>query len=759
MEPRPSSRVVKLVLTLLAGLSLVGCAAIEPLVRGDSHVLERELRIRAAARDLQSLGSIDVLINIDNRFLAGQIQAGMDELTRQITSVEFRDVQVRFMRQYVALNAKALVTGADGGPVEATLSGEVVMLYSGTGLVWQPRFNQISVAGTDLDSMTVDQLTRFSRWQQDLKERLDNELTSVLLQGNDHEVQIQPMPLGILEVGARLTNIPGAVANLSQRLGGVFTNAGSALLIDDDTTLLALDLNFVPSFSECRGNVAVSRAVFAREIEDREPVGLSRTVNRDDEVQYFFTEIAGAEKPTTIVHYWFADGVPVSVAELEVKPSARWRTWSSREPGSDAARTWEVIVVEKDTGCILKSMAMLTEDEPDEPSDGTRDSVRQAFADYRQAFLQRTADFPSAAGKPEVASIEVRRPFLTEVLGKAVKDVQLGSEVTVQGNEPVPLQADLGAFRAEDLQCERKQCQSSRECVLDYENCPIQRDNRSCVSCLFRNPLNNRCIREGEDPICVAARNLHNLRFNQARDACIQSQQSEQDHCERLRSQEVRSCELEAATAISTCESRRQLVEDLRLSGPVASLSGDAATSGKLSFSFSGFSFEGDLQRIHMTLGLRAKLAFSGPIAFEAGDSLGPLAQCVSSWQDDYSARASLPEWESNLVGLVDAGPDSLSTTWSGFSSRTSMTPSPLQSLFLNQPQRLASCGIGLSVDDVAEVITGRDSRFFKGDYDFAIQPLETRVQLMPAWMVSESHLVKGAARLGPAFLRYDLQP
>lgn len=759
MESRPFSRVVSLALSLLAGLSLVGCAAIEPLVRGDSHAPERELRIRAAARDLQSLNSVDVLINIDNRFLAGQIQAGMDGLTRQITSVQFRDVQVRFMRQYIALDARALVTGVDGAQVEAGLSGEVVILYSGSGLVWQPRFNQISVPGADLAAMTVDQLTRFSHWQQALKDRLDSELTSILLQGDGHEVQIQPMPLGILEVGARLTNIPGAVTNLSQRLGGVFTNAGSALLIDDDSTLLALDLNFVPSFSECRGNVAVSRAVFAREIKDREPVGLSRTANRDDEVQYFFTEITGAEKPTTIVHYWFADGEPVSVAELEVKPSARWRTWSSREPGRDAARTWEVIVVEKDTGCILKSMAILTEDEPGEPADGSRDSARQAFADYRQAFLQRTADFASAAAKPEVASIEVRRPFLTNVLGEAVKDVQLGSDVTVQGDEPVSLQADLNAFRAEDVQCERKQCQSSRECVLDYENCPIQRDNRSCVSCLFRNPLNNRCVREGEDPICVAARNLHNLRFSQAREACIQSQQSDQDHCERLRAQEVRSCELEAATAISTCESRRQLVEDLRLSGPVASLSGDAATAGKLSFSFSGFSFEGDLQRIHMTLGLRANLAFSGPIAFAPGDSLGSLAECVSSWHDDYSARVSLPEWESNLVGLVEAGADSLGTTWSGFSSRASMTPSPLQSLFLNKPALLAGCGIGLSVDDVAEVVTGRDSRFFKGDYDFAIQPLETRIQLLPAWMGSKSHVMKGAARLGPAFLRYDLQP
>ena len=73
---------------------------------------------------------------------------------------------------------------------------------------------------------------------------------------------------------------------------------------------------------------------------------------------HFFTEISEATRSLEVVHYWYADGKPFALEELPVEPSYRWRTWSSKSIDAGIASNWEVIVVEKHTGCILLSQAI-----------------------------------------------------------------------------------------------------------------------------------------------------------------------------------------------------------------------------------------------------------------------------------------------------------------------------------------------------------------------------------------------------------------
>ena len=167
-------------------------------------------------------------------------------------------------------------------------------------------------------------------------------------------------PLGRIEVGAALHGFAHSAASEIQSLNGVFIVVGSAMLIEPSVTSIALELEFNPNFSYCPADVTVSRAGFTSNIDKREPAGFVRSLTDAEDIRYFYTEVSGAKRPLTVIHYWFADGQPLVVEELPVETSERWRTWSSRSSTRTGASRWEVLVVEKESGCIFHSQSIRT---------------------------------------------------------------------------------------------------------------------------------------------------------------------------------------------------------------------------------------------------------------------------------------------------------------------------------------------------------------------------------------------------------------
>jgi len=106
----------------------------------------------------------------------------------------------------------------------------------------------------------------------------------------------------------------------------------------------------------------------------------------------------------------------------------------------------------------------------------------------------------------------------------------------------------------------------------------------------------------------------------------------------------------------------------------------------------------------------------------------------------------------------VEAGEASLIANWSGFAMPLTMTPSPLESVFVNNPQLLASCGIGLTVKKVEDAIVGDEREFFSGQMKLEVQPLPTKIRFSPASIFYGDKSYHAEAVLGAKHLRYDIK-
>ncbi len=97
--------------------------------------------------------------------------------------------------------------------------------------------------------------------------------------------------------------------------------------------------------------LSVGRALFARGVVAREPVGVARVFPPDVGEVYFFTHVLGAETPTEILHVWIYDGREVAIVPLAVE-SPSWRTWSSKRILPEWRGDWTVEVRDLD-GTVL----------------------------------------------------------------------------------------------------------------------------------------------------------------------------------------------------------------------------------------------------------------------------------------------------------------------------------------------------------------------------------------------------------------------
>jgi hypothetical protein len=418
-------------------------------------------------------------------------------------------------------------------------------------------------------------------------------------------------------------------------------------------------------------------------------------------------------------------------------------------------------VVEKGSGCVLKTMAVVTDNEidplPDSDVSTTGSSI--TFSAYREQFMERTGGFPTMQkDRNRLAAIDVRRGFMTNVLSNALYDVQIVSELNYETGLAEDLSGKLNAFPSSDIQCTARQCDSSSECTINYNNCPLERDTRVCTSCLFRNPLNNRCMSEAEDPICEAARASANDRLAQQRDRCVAIETNARDACETLRRRDLISCQRQSASQRGACEAGRDQLTLTAANGrPLASIDGRARASGSLTFQFSGFRLEGNLQRLRMELGLTGNLAVSGDLSLTPADPQGALTQCLNSWRGPFTSTTPDTQWRNGLVSTLQLGGNELLAEWSGFAQRLTMRPAPFQALFLDNPEALQHCRMGLDIARVVSSVAGEDAEFLLGELELIIQPLPTRIHLLPAFMQIDGQTLTGEPVLGEGFLSYDI--
>ena len=749
---------IRLFCLVIVTYLMAACTVLQPTVVPTDVAFLQNQRAVNAESELLRLQDIDTLIKLDNPWLAGQMEAALMAQVSSSEKLHFRKLKLDFDRQFIALDALLDISDDDGNVISASVSGEILLVFNGAQLEWLPRFTQLSINSKDFAfnggsyAEPIPELTR------DMLQILRSDIAEKVIEQNANTIPINAVPLGEIQVGASLPGFADAPAQHVQPLRGVFIVAGSAMLIDSASTTIALDMTFIPDLSTCPADVTVSRAEFASGIESREPIEIASNLNNAADVHYFYSEISGAKRPLTIIHYWFADGLPLAVSELAVGPSERWRTWSGNNSEHSDAKHLEVLVVEKDSGCILhsESIRILGPESTDTREEQTQSG--NSFATLKDEFNIRIAGFSIPEEIPGIALIEVRRPFLVEVLQASLADLTVDADFDNTSLSALRHSASLLPFDTQDISCEQSACASAPVCKTNITQCKRLRDTRDCSSCLFRNPLNNRCVSEAIDPLCEAARSRQNSKHESDRAACIAKAETSKRECDLLNAQAVRSCQIEAGFEGTVCETILNSMQTLKEGTPLAQVSAETNTSGTLSANFSNFWIDDDLTRLKLDINLKSDLQLSGDLKFSPGVITRPLADCITAWSGHFGSRFIATTTVNKLLTNLEERGNALTATWSGFGATVETTPSPLESIFVGNPQLLANCRIGLTVNKVEQAFAGDDERFFNGFIELEIQPLPTSILLTPAKIESGGKTYSGEAKLSTRYLRYDIE-
>jgi hypothetical protein len=429
-----------------------------------------------------------------------------------------------------------------------------------------------------------------------------------------------------------------------------------------------------------------------------------------------------------VVHYWFADGRPVGLEELVVEPSARWRTWSTRPAERPGAGVWEVIVVERDSGCVLQARTIQQESRKDP---GSLDAGPGAFRAYSTAFQARLGGLEGIAVQPDPVLVETRQAFLSRAAIDLLGQAEIEVSVEFADSER-PLTAVVHPFRVAGQVCEKRDCRSSRMCQAAVSRCVRRHDSRDCSVCSFRNPLNNRCVSEVEDPVCLAARAARNRQYENERQVCLVEEERARADCERLRAQEIRSCEIESRSAEHVCESNLESLKGMPPEDSLAAIEGSVTTSGSVVGRFVDFEMQPDFSSLKMAFEFTPGATYSGSWRMTPTGQGDELAACLSGWQGDFEGRLLMPAPRLTLIGSPRRHNDEWVTNWSGFMLPASVSPTPLESVFRERPDYLAACGIALTVERFEEAIQGTDAGFLLGRAELDIRPLPTRLFFGP---------------------------
>ncbi len=144
---------------------------------------------------------------------------------------------------------------------------------------------------------------------------------------------------------------------------------------------------------------------------------------------------------------------------------------------------------------------------------------------------------------------------------------------------------------------------------------------------------------------------------------------------------------------------------------------------------------------------------------FSPGSIARPLADCITAWSGSFDSRFITTTKVNKLLTQLENSGNALTAAWSGFGMTAETTPSPLASMFVENPKLLANCRIGLTVSKVEQAFSGDEEGFFNGFLELEIQPLPTIIRLTPATIESGGKTYSAEAKLSARHLRYDIEP
>jgi hypothetical protein len=151
-------------------------------------------------------------------------------------------------------------------------------------------------------------------------------------------------------------------------------------------------------------------------------------------------------------------------------------------------------------------------------------------------------------------------------------------------------------------------------------------------------------------------------------------------------------------------------------------------------------------------------LNLTGAIRFAPGPSLGPMTECINSWQKAFSARVVMPYMGNSMIGSMTPSPASIDTDWSGYVVSAPISPVPLEAMFVENPRLLADCQIGLTVEKVSRALDGAARDYLSGIYQVEIQPLPSQINLARASVEYGDMKYQAEPELSGSSLIYDVQ-
>ena len=107
-------------------------------------------------------------------------------------------------------------------------------------------------------------------------------------------------------------------------------------------------------------DLQVDRAVTARGVEARQPVGEGSWFPVDVGRVFLFSRIVGAQDERAVYHVWRHGPTERAKVRLPVR-SKSWRTWSSKQIMSGWTGPWTV-EVQDELGNVLKSVSFVIEE-------------------------------------------------------------------------------------------------------------------------------------------------------------------------------------------------------------------------------------------------------------------------------------------------------------------------------------------------------------------------------------------------------------
>ena len=78
--------------------------------------------------------------------------------------------------------------------------------------------------------------------------------------------------------------------------------------------------------------------------------------------------------------------------------------------------------------------------------------------------------------------------------------------------------------------------------------------------------------------------------------------------------------------------------------------------------------------------------------------------------------------------------------------------------MFVENPNLLADCQIGLTVQKVANAIDGPNANYLSGQYPIEIQPLPSRINFAAASVKYGDDIFSAEAELSDTHLRYEVK-